>query len=166
MLHREHSDFQWFKERTQSLNSEPISRYSGMATVGAPLNSEPALPRDRAEHDLPSKSYADAVISGNRQADGHPPERRPSMSAASSATAVDDAASRAQLDEDKLTYEKHAGSSGGGMLTSMRPGDSWEEALRHNRTTAPRDQKRQAENRPRSRLASGRKAGAGWQRSA
>jgi 2-acylglycerol O-acyltransferase 2 len=32
-----------------------------MATVGAPLNAEPALAEDRAKYHLPPKSYADAV---------------------------------------------------------------------------------------------------------
>ena len=65
MLHREHSDFQWFRERAKSVHSDPISEYSAMASVSAPLNPEPSLPKERADHDLPPKSYADAVVTSN-----------------------------------------------------------------------------------------------------
>jgi hypothetical protein len=160
MLHREHSDFQWFKERARALKSSTIAAYTSpypMATT------EPADPTERAELDLPPKSYADAVVTG-APANGH--EHHPSMSGASSATAVDDGAHRAQLDEDKLIYEKHTGANGGGKLTSVRPDDSYERALRHNGQTAPKYGKKRAEHRPMSPLESGRKAGAGWQRSA
>lgn len=160
MLHREHSDFQWFKERTQSLHSKSISEYSAMATT-----AEPSLPGERAEHALPPKSYADAVVSGN-DTKGNAQDRRPSVSGASSATAVDDTASRSQVDEDKLVYEKYTGTNGGGRLTSVRPDISYEQSLRHNDTTTPRERKKTAANRPQFPLESGRTAGAGWQRSA
>lgn len=158
MLHREHSDWQWFKERTQSLRSNSISAYSSpMATT------EPSAPSERAELDLPPKSYADAVVTA-------PPtngsDHKPSVSGASSATAVDDHAYRAHLDEDKLLYEKHLSNHGGDRLTSVRPDDSYEKALQRNGQTATKHSKGRAEKRPMSPLESGRKAGAGWQRSA
>ena len=162
MLHREHSDFQWFRERAKSVHSDPISEYSAMASVSAPLNPEPSLPKERADHDLPPKSYADAVVTSNDDTDGQSYERRPSVSGTSSTTAVED---RAQLDEDKVISEKHNGPNGGSTLTSVRPDDVYEKALRHNGEIAPRERKRD-KNRPQSPLESGRKAGAGWQRSA
>jgi hypothetical protein len=160
MLHREHSDFQWFKERARTLKSSSIAAYTSTTTMAT---TEPSDPNERADLDLPPKSYADAVVTGP-PGNGH--ERHPSVSGASSATAVDDGAHRAQLDEDKLVYEKHTGTNGGGRLTSVRPDDSYERALHHNGKTAPRNGKIRAENRPMSSLESGRKAGAGWQRSA
>ena len=162
MLHREHSDFQCFRERSQSLHSEPISAYSGMASVSASLSATPALPKERAEHDLPPKSYADAVVISSDDVDDHSHQRRLSMSGTSSTTAVDD---RNQLDEDRVLYERHNSSNGRGTLTSVRPDESYEEALRHNGDTAPRLPKRRS-GRPQTPLESGRKAGAGWQRSA
>ena len=164
MLHREHSDFQWFKERTRALQSEPISRYSAMASVAPPLNAERSLPKDRADHDLPPKSYAEAVIVGgddDQNAQAH--ERRLSMSGTSSTTAVED---RSQLDDDKLVYERHVGTNGRDTLTSVRPDESYESSLKHNSHTTPRERRKQSKQRPRSPLESGRKAGEGWQRSA
>ena len=163
MLHREHSDFQWFRERAKSIHSDSISDYSAMASVSAPLNAEASLPKERAEHELPPKSYADAVVTSSDDVDGHFHERRLSMSGTSSTTAVDD---RNQLDEDRVLYEKHNGPNGRNTLTSVRPHDTYESALRHNGDTAPRERKRDNRARPQSPLESGRKAGAGWQRSA
>ena len=131
-----------------------------MASASAPLNATPTLAKDRAEHDLPPKSYADAVVISSDGIDDHSHDRRLSMSGTSSTTAVDD---RNQLDEDKLIYERHNGSNGRGTLTSVRPDESYEEALRHNGDTAPRLLNRTRSQTP---LESGRKAGAGWQRSA
>lgn len=163
MLHREHSDFQWFRDRTRSLHSGPISAYSGMTSVSAPLNATPALAKERAEHDLAPKSYADAVVISSDDVDDHSHDRRLSMSGTSSTTAVDD---RNQLDEDKVIYERHNVSNGRGTLASVRSDESYEEALRHNVDTGPRLPKRRSGNRPQTPLESGRKAGAGWQRSA
>ena len=135
-----------------------------MASVSVPLNAEPSLPKDRAEHDLPPKSYADAVVTGEDEQNNETHERRPSMSGTSSTTAVED---RSQLDEDKVIYERrHVGSNGRDTLTSVRPDDDYEAALKHNGQTAPRERKKQPKQRPRSPLESGRKAGEGWQRSA
>ena len=134
-----------------------------MASVSAPLNATPTLPKERAEHDLPPKSCADAVVIGSDDVDDHTHDRRLSMSGTSSTTAVDD---RNQLDEDKVIYERHNGSNGRGTLTSVRPAESYEEALRHNGDTASRLPERRGGNRSQTPLESGRKAGAGWQRSA
>lgn len=131
-----------------------------MASVSAPLNSEPALPDERAQYGLAPKSYADAVITSGDDIDDHSHDRRLSISGTSSTTAVED---RNQLDDDKVLYERHNGSNGRGTLTSVRPDESYEEALRHNGDTAPRLPKRRSAQTP---LESGRKAGAGWQRSA
>jgi hypothetical protein len=163
MLHREHSDFQWFRERIRSLHSQGISAYSGMASLVAPSNVEPSLPKDRAEHDLPPKSYADAVVEGNDVINGTTHDRRPSMSGTSSTTAVEE---RTQLDEDKTLYERHLSTNRHETLTSVRPDDSHEQAPRRNGTSGPRELKRQDQDRLQTPLESGRKAGAGWQRSA
>ena len=145
------------------MHSEPISAYFGMASGSAPLSAEPALPKERAEHDLRPKSYADAVATSSDDVDDRSHERRLSLSGTSSTTAVDD---RNQLDEDKVLYERHNGSNGRGTLTSVRADESYEEALRHNGDTAPRLPMRRSGNRSQTPLESGRKAGAGWQRSA
>jgi len=68
MLQRGHSDFAWFKERAESLQSDTVAAYAEMASStnqSVALNPEPADPQERAEHDLPPKSYADSVSQEN-----------------------------------------------------------------------------------------------------
>lgn len=62
MLKRGDSDFQWFKARTESINSSLGSRSSDMSAATASLNAETSRPQERAEHHLPSKPCADAVV--------------------------------------------------------------------------------------------------------
>jgi hypothetical protein len=139
-----------------------------MATVSAPLNAEPADPKGRAEHNLPPKSYVDAIVEGE---DTPTTTTGRFSSRASSATAVDsNEANKQQLDEDKIIEEKRVGNNGS-RLISVKPDGSHEESLKHNNETAPREERRSRGGRPRPNprtapLESGRKAGAGWQRSA
>ena len=135
-----------------------------MATASAPLNPEPADPKVRQEHSLPHKSFADVV---QETRDGESQAQSPSKSYASSTTAVEDTQ---QLDEDKVAFEKHVNASGTATLTSVKPDEKYEEALRHNGETAPREKwkngRAKRQDPPEAPLASGRRAGAGWQRSA
>src|SRR4051812_851003 len=72
MLQRGHSDFAWFKERTDTLQSDTVNAYAEMASSSsksgaAALTPEPADPEERAEHNLPPKSYADSVSHSSGQ---------------------------------------------------------------------------------------------------
>ena len=141
-----------------------------MSTVTAPLNPEPADPKERSEQGLSPKSFADAVVEGDADTTNTSTSSGRFSSRASSTTAVDaNEVKKEQSDEDK-TYEKHVGHNGG-PLTTVKPDETYEEALKHNGATAPREKKKPAtmqkrQDPPRAPLESGRKAGAGWQNSA
>jgi 2-acylglycerol O-acyltransferase 2 len=169
MLQRGDSDFVWYKQRVQTSRFLDRAMASTATNHSQPLNPEPADPKERSEHHLPPKSFADAVQQPPPAADPSSSlPQSPDKSYASSATAVED---KEALDEDKVVYEKHGDASGrSGVLTSVKPADGYEQALRHNGEVAPMEEhehgrvKRQDGGK--QRLASGRTAGAGWQRSA
>ncbi|ETN38818.1 uncharacterized protein HMPREF1541_06857 [Cyphellophora europaea CBS 101466] len=135
-------------------------------TVSKPLNSEPADPQERKKHSLPAKSFADSV-QGTAAGGGESQPHSPIKSYASSATAVDD---KEQLDDDKLVYEKHRSSTGTDILTTVKPDDKYEQSLKQNGATTQREKSKNGRTKKQDTteqaLASGRKAGAGWQRSA
>jgi hypothetical protein len=76
-----------------------------------------------------------------------------------------------KVERDKVVYEKHVNDKGD-HLTSVKPDESYHKILEHTRQVAPRE-KRKAEAKQatkkkddKTQLASGRRAGAGWERSA
>jgi len=171
MLQRGHSDFAWFRERAQSLQSDTVSAYTEMASTSAQgrLNPEPSQLQDRADHDLPPKSYADAVNEPpNQNGDtatlvlDKPEEAAPNGPAYPCASMVN-----GQSNQDRVIYEKHTSHNGETSLASIKPSDDHEESLRHNAKSAPREKKStRPSKRQNMQLASGRRAGEGWQRSA
>ena len=76
-----------------------------------------------------------------------------------------------KVERDEIVYEKHVNDKGD-HLTSVKPDESYEKTLEHTRQVAPREKKKaeakQAAKKKddKSQLASGRRAGAGWERSA
>jgi 2-acylglycerol O-acyltransferase 2 len=206
MLKRGDSDFQWFKARTDSLHSSLTSEYTEMAASTVPLNAETSQPQERAEHDLPPKSYADAVINKtsetgeradandarNSGANGHleshtrsstagnvnsfPPVNNDIPKPANSENDDQEKVYEKRSGEenggkDKVVYEKYV-NNGGDHLTSIKEHGSYEKHLEHDRETAPQEKKKAKETEiakkqdERPHLASGRRAGAGWERSA
>lgn len=170
MLQREHSDFAWFHERTQSLHSDSLSVFTGMAStaVEGQLNPEPSQPQERAEHDLPLKSYADAI---------NEPTNQNGDAYGTSCTAANGPAHEGlvndqtkQLGEYKFAYQKHHSEDDTTSLTSVKPSGAYEESLKHNGLTAPREKKSfrpvKRQDKTDAQLASGRRAGAGWETSA
>jgi hypothetical protein len=177
MLQRGHSDFAWFRERAESLHSNSLSHYTEMASTTidgqGQLNPEPSQPDERAEHNLLPKSYADAAA--NQGANGTTVEPasdrngKGTVNGSAHPPATKGDKSRRKLDEDKVIFEKHVNNAGE-ILTSIKPSEQYEESLKHDGQTAPREKK---PHRPTKRqdltqdeLSSGRKAGAGWERSA
>ena len=160
MLHRGDSDFVWYKQRIQQ--SRFIDSAAMASTQSAPLNPEPADPKERKEHSLPPKTFADAVQQPPPAGGSLP--HSPIKSYASSTTAVDD---KEPLDEDKVVYEKHRTPSGTAVLTSVKPSETYEESLKHNGEVAPMEEHQNGRSKRQDEpLASGRTAGAGWERSA
>lgn len=150
-----------------------------MAASSVPLNAEPSQPQERAEHDLPPKSYATAAtlpheeqqsdgflngqVNGSTQSNGTPTHTNHA-----NGSAHPDAEGK-NLDEDRVVFEKYADHNGA-VLTSVKPDEGYEEGLKHDHDTAPRDQHPpgkavKKQDTPTSQLTSGRRAGAGWERS-
>ncbi|KAH0842341.1 Diacylglycerol O-acyltransferase 2A [Fonsecaea pedrosoi] len=137
----------------------------------AELNPEPSQPEERAEHDLPPKSYADAVMNGengpnhSRVEVGSGAKDHAATNGSAQPPMINGQGSRQQLDEEKVLYEKHTNHTGE-ILTSIKPSDGYEDSLKRRGNTTPRERKRNRPPKRQDELASGRRAGAGWQTSA
>lgn len=185
MLKRGDSDFQWFKARTESLSSSFAPYQSKMSTRTAPLNAETSQPEERADNHLPPKSYADAVAdttSDDTVTNGHLHGVTSSLGIAGNTNgfpATQNGSDKSEH-ETKIVYEKYINDRGD-QLTSVKTDETYSGALEHDRETAPREKKSSASStkqleRPEKKeqvnkqqntqLASGRQAGAGWERSA
>lgn len=209
MLQRGHSDFAWFKERTELLQSDSLTAYAEMASssndsAGAALNPEPADPQQRAKHNLLPKSYADSVSQSTTQENGgvndpaaslfntepadaqeraahnlppksyadivvqSPPAQNGESSGQTNGIIPDDKVNgnAKKLDEDKLVYQRYTSPDGETSLTSVKVDDEHHQSLKHSEKTAPRDIKKVKKQDTPKQLASGRQAGAGWEKSA
>lgn len=137
-----------------------------MSTQSIPLSAEPSLPTERAEHDLPPKSYATALTEPEEQHTAPAPNGNNGVNFDSSKQ--NGSAVKTNLrgaDDKKVIYEKHINGSGE-LITSVKPHENYEEALRHNEEAAPRDKVKNKKQDPGSGLSSGRQAAAGWDQSA
>jgi 2-acylglycerol O-acyltransferase 2 len=206
MLKRGDSDYEWFKARTESLHSPLTSKYSEMAASTVLLTADTSQPPERAERDLPPKSYADAVVNAKTETNerasaddasnsgandnhenntvsttmgdvnGFPPSNNEISKLTNQENVEGDnvhvkRSDKDKVERDKIVYEKHVNDKGD-HLTSLKPDENYEKTLEHNRHVAPREKERagakQAAKKKddKSQLASGRRAGAGWERSA
>lgn len=123
--------------------------------------ANPSQPQERAELDLSPKSYADAFRVGT---DGETNSRSAEVAANAESTHEPEGyqlEANGVLDKN-LVYEKHK-PRGGDLLTSMKPNVGHDAKLKQSREMAPR---RKEHRREPSELASGRRAGAGWEKSA
>ncbi|KIX06937.1 uncharacterized protein Z518_04913 [Rhinocladiella mackenziei CBS 650.93] len=137
------------------------------------LNSEPSQPQDRLEHNPPPKSDADAVnepVEVNGKNDGLVAAASQNSAANGSAPAPIVNGARKRLDEEKAIYEKHLCKEGETSLTGIKLSENLEKNLTHKTRTPPREKKPNKPSKqqdvPDAQLASGRRAGAGWERSA
>ncbi|EXJ96073.1 hypothetical protein A1O1_01199 [Capronia coronata CBS 617.96] len=136
---------------------------------------KPVEPQDTTGDSHLPKSYAAAV--------SEPVEENAKPNESVNATAQNGAANgsanghtvkvngqRKQLDKDRLFYEKHTDSHGQVPLTSIKPVDRHEESLQKSTESTPREKKSNRPSKrqdiPNAQLASGRRAGAGWEKSA
>lgn len=178
MLRRDNSEYQWFRERAASihtrLDTENLTAEPAMSAVSAPLNAEPADPQGRAEHHLPPKSYADAAHEAvNGDAEDSKGSYKESNGSSHPALGSSKKSKEKKIDEDKVVFERHSNGDGS-TLTSIKPDPYYEESLKHNKVTAPREHseepkakfKSKKQDIPKSRLQTGRRAGAGWEQSA
>lgn len=180
MLRRGDSDFAWFRQRAGSLHSDSLAHYTEMASTAingeGHLNPEPSQPEERAEYELPPKSYAEAANPTIDHHSAHAVEKKPDSEkyggvngSVSVPTVNGQLDHQQQLDETKFIYEKHVNENGE-ILTSIKPTEVYEESLKHNGETAPHQKTHKKpvrrQDKTQDDLASGRKAGAGWERSA
>jgi hypothetical protein len=146
------------------------------AVVDASLNPEPSQPQERASQHLPPKLYAEAAVETTKNDDGEIMPREngdvPSNEAGGSTqpNAVNGSAKgnglRRNID-DLVIYDNHTNQHGE-KLTSIMPDEKYEQALKHHAGSAPKQKGRSGKKQDANdaQLASGRRAGAGWQRSA
>lgn len=157
------------------------------------LDPEPADHDQRETEMVPPKSHVDAAHeAGDDEANG--PNKNNSSSdrfrnsngvaeygngngEASGKASYDTNVGKRRPDEDEVVLERYSNADGG-ALTSVKPDPSYEESLKHNEKTAPRSREPSRSrtggslemsgrrDAPKSKLQSGRKAGAGWQTSA
>lgn len=167
--------------------------------------AETSQPQERAQQDLPPKSYSDAVTNKasepsvradandapNPSANGHIekhtdhtlgnaqdfspiPNNIPNSTdsqESEEAKLPKDESGGEKVDMNKMVYEKYDNNRGD-RLTSVKPEASYEKSPKHDQETAPRDRKKAntthttKKHDEKSHLASGRRAGAGWERSA
>ncbi|KAI9693879.1 MAG: diacylglycerol O-acyltransferase 1 [Bathelium mastoideum] len=150
------------------------------------LRPEPSRPDERADLDLQLKSYKEAAVepedhqqiknelaqkliaidgisevelSGTGMNDAPTsPQKKARHSRGSSLKENGIKKEKTDTNEDILEFEKYQGSNGD-VLTSTKPDDAYEEELRQDEKEMPKPKKR------RSSLASGKRAGSGWERS-
>ena len=140
-----------------------------MAATGL-LTPESSILEERAEHGLPPKSYAAAVvqtppneadnedaIQSNGSTNGHVSYAKDGSS--SSKTHVQIVEGQKLVNEQRKSLDVE-------NLTSVEPKKDYQNALQHNEATGPRDRRKKGAEKPSPELASGRRAGAGWGRSA
>ena len=159
-----------------------------MSTTTGPLNPEPSQPQERLDQNLAPKSYATALtepledqqtqfqnrkqtyqnsLSSSITSQGVPTS--PSLTWTTSGT-------KTPTNDETEIYEKHVDGNGH-VLTSLKRDDSYAESLRHDELIAPRrksgDRSPNKEHKGKkdepegtSQLKTGRRAGAGWERSA
>ena len=146
-----------------------------MATAYADLNSEPSLPEERTDHHLPPKSYAAAVsvpLEEQRSAGNAAPLQNGSAPYAAEVSSDAPAANGHKtppITENKELYEQHSDRNRH-VLTSVKQSADYEVSLKHDQDIAPRKRKQaramKKQDTPSSQLKTGRRAGAGWERSA
>jgi hypothetical protein len=145
-----------------------LSEPNGDAAVAEPLNLPSSQPQERTNHPLLPNPHAAATVKGTDKDVG---KLRSEARGAAALNGVNGSVKvnglRRNIDEDRVLYNKHT-SPKGEKLTSIKPDESYEEGLKHDAESAPRQKGRSGKKQDPNdeKLASGRRAGAGWERSA
>ena len=176
VLAREHSDFAWFKSRTDSLPFDLSSGQSDMANSNGHslLSAETSQPSERAEKHLPAKSYAEATqqpFEKQQMANSHAVQTDGNSDTGRNINGIHLVKrEEKQVEPIKVVYAKHFDNKGT-AVASVKPDLGYEAALEHDQMSAPRQRKKETAldkkaSPEKRKLASGRRAGAGWERSA
>ena len=138
------------------------------AVVEHAFSSQPSQPQEGESHHLPPRSYAEVAVEGIER---HAEEVPHQTNGEAYPTDVNGSAKvngwSLNIDKDYVLYDKHI-SPDGEKLTSIKPETNYEKGLKHDVESAPKQQgrSRNKQDHNNAKLASGRRAGAGWQRSA
>ena len=115
------------------------------------------------------ESHAASSTAGN--VNGYSPANHESPEPANASDAGGDKADEMRADIDKVFYENQVDDVGNNLI-SVEPSTDYRKQLEHGQDTAPPEKKKSQttdvakKQSGKSHLASGRRAGAGWQRSA
>lgn len=138
------------------------------AAFSAPRDAEPSQHQNRAQHHLPPKSYAEAIVNGTDDGTGG------TISQANGAATVNDVngfekvnGPQKNIYDGRVLYDKHI-SCDGEKLTSIKLNEAHEGRRKHDSkpTAKPMERTGKKDDTDNAKLASGRRAGAGWERSA
>lgn len=165
------------EERQPSLPSTPIQprrtrsqkekkqekSWADMAEEGVNTNAHPVIDLHAGEANGDSQEFTGEGRNDSPKspAQMHRPHKRTSSKSISPKKTVSEGTDGQQ---QKLVYEKFE-SPDGKQLTSVKPDDSYEEALRTDEKEAPKQKEQQVRD-SKDELVSGRRAGAGWETSA
>ena len=134
------------------------------------LNPESSLPEERAERNLVPKSYAEAMNEPNDQNGArvdsvHAGAEKGTVIGSTNVSSMNGHKNKQKFARDNVVYDNHINETGE-FLTSIKPKDTYEQSLQHNGETGPREKHHELLVKRQDELASGRKAGEGWEKSA
>ena len=139
-------------------------------TESGPLNAEPSIPEKRIEQHLPPKSYVEAVeenplpahTSSSGETDNVKPSKKSKRAKKRKNKKLADKSNGAVDGQEHLVYENFDEAKGE-ALTSVKPSDEYERSLEQGRLE--KRQPKPSASKGDDSLVSGRRAGAGWERS-
>jgi len=151
-----------------------VSKMVSMVLPGSP---EPSHPQEGVASDATPQSYEPSQhsVSDGRMGEHRNGSVTSKESAATNKGLVNDSGEKSKVeqpDEDRVVHTKHGTSNGVVTLTSSKAHHAYEESLRHNGARTPREKRKagvkgqKRADMAKSELASGRRAGAGWEKSA
>ncbi|KAG9515713.1 diacylglycerol O-acyltransferase 2A, partial [Aureobasidium melanogenum] len=154
--------------RTRSQKQE--KSWADMAEEGVNTDAHPVIDLHPGEGHEPHANGEEFTGQGHNESPkspaqlGRPHKRTSSIKSNKSMPSKKPVSEGPDGQQQKLVYEKFE-SPDGKQLTSVKPDDSYEEALRQDEKEAPREKQKQTKA-SRDELVSGRRAGAGWESSA
>lgn len=122
------------------------------------LTAEPSNSQERADLDLPPKSYANAIQDTN----GEKEENDSKSDAGQVSNGVSEPLTHATGDTDTTIYDQHNRATGE-HVKSVKTDGKYEELTRQAKSDT--SEKRSKERRKRDYLVSGKKAGENWKKS-
>ena len=135
------------------------------AALGINSIAEPSVPEERATSGLPPKSYAEATAADADAALGGTSSSRNGETQSNASTLANGSGPRIERENSPEGNNFHGD---GEHLSTLRRSKTYAEALDHSTQSTSRDRQKSRKQHDGDdvKLASGRRAGAGWGRSA